>query len=68
MLNLIFIVLDHRNNGSRVDMSLYSAENKQIHCITHFPCQILSFFSPEILGAKGDADYSPIRLIEDRLR
>ena len=26
------------------------------------------FFSPEILGAKGDADYVPLRIIEGRLR
>jgi hypothetical protein len=27
----------------------------------------LGFFSLEILGAKGGADYAPMRLIEDRL-
>ena len=28
---------------------------------------VLGFFSPEILGAKGDADYALMRLIQDRL-
>ena len=28
----------------------------------------LGFFSPEILGAKRDADYVPLQIIEGRLR